>query len=65
MSDPTTGAAQRRRLVTLGVPPAELALLTDVDTWDDARSVAASVPGSAFAVEVGRVAARLEPAVLS
>ena len=48
MSHRTTSLHQRRVLRTLGLHPALLAPLVDVDTWDDAVSVAAAVPGGRF-----------------
>ena len=49
MSSPATGAAQRRRLVELGLGVATLPPLRDVDTIDDATAVAAAAPGTRFA----------------
>ena len=49
MSDPSTGAAQRARLVALGLATHDLPALRDVDTYEDARSVAAAAPGGRFA----------------
>jgi glycosyltransferase A (GT-A) superfamily protein (DUF2064 family) len=49
MSVPTTGEATRRRLDEAGLSVVELPRLRDVDTADDARAVAAGVPGSCFA----------------
>lgn len=49
MSTPSTGAIQRRRLTALGLRVATLPELRDVDRFDDARAVAADVPGSRFA----------------
>jgi hypothetical protein len=52
MSSPFTGAWQRARLTALGLSPAELPPLRDVDTIADAHAVAAAAPGSAFAGEL-------------
>jgi rSAM/selenodomain-associated transferase 1 len=49
MSDPSTGAAQRARLAALGLATHDLPALRDVDTFEDARSVAAAAPGARFA----------------
>ena len=49
MSRSTTGTQQRRRLEALGARVAEVDRLRDVDRVEDARAVAAEVPGSAFA----------------
>jgi hypothetical protein len=49
MSTVRTGRLQRARLDALGLRTAELPVLRDVDTIDDARAVAAGAPGSAFA----------------
>jgi glycosyltransferase A (GT-A) superfamily protein (DUF2064 family) len=49
MSSPTTGAAQRDRLVGAGLTVRELPPLRDVDTPDDARAVAAAAPHTRFA----------------
>ncbi len=58
MSEPATGAVQQSRLETLGLSPARLPALRDVDTIEDARTVAATTPGSRFAAAL----AELEPA---
>lgn len=50
MSSPTTGAAQLRRLVALGLRIQLLDELTDVDTIDAAHRVAWQAPDTAFAV---------------
>lgn len=44
-----TGALQRERLVLAGLPPYALPVLTDVDTVEDARTVAALAPDGRFA----------------
>ena len=49
MSSPATGAAQRRRLLELGLGIAILPPLRDVDTIDDATAVAALAPATRFA----------------
>jgi hypothetical protein len=46
-------------LAELGVAPTALPQQTDVDTWEDARAVAASAPRTRFAAEVATVSARL------
>jgi uncharacterized protein len=52
MSSPLTLAAQRRRLVSLGIARRELPELRDVDTFPDAVEVASSAPRSRFAREL-------------
>lgn len=49
MSADDTGARQLARLRELGYEPAELPVLRDVDSFEDARAVAALAPGSRFA----------------
>ena len=49
MSEAHTGVAQRARLAALGLATHYLPLLRDVDTYEDARSVAAAAPGGRFA----------------
>ena len=49
MSTPQTGADQRARLAELGLRTAQLATLRDVDTFDDATTVAALAPWTRFA----------------
>jgi uncharacterized protein len=49
MSAADTGARQRARLAELGLRVAELPPMRDVDTFDDALSVAGERPGSRFA----------------
>jgi uncharacterized protein len=61
MSVAHTGAAQRERLVGLGLPPHELDALLDVDDIASARAVAAAAPHTRFAralaaMELGAVA---------
>ncbi len=58
MSTATTGERQRARLHTLGLGVRSAPLLTDVDTFADALSVAATIPDSEF----GRAVARIERA---
>ncbi len=62
MSRDDTGACQRRRLDRLGLRTTMLPTLRDVDLIDDARAVAAAIPGSAFArtlMDVDRHAAAI------
>jgi rSAM/selenodomain-associated transferase 1 len=49
MSERHTGAAQRARLAVLGLATRHLPPLRDVDTFADARSVAAAAPRARFA----------------
>jgi uncharacterized protein len=49
MSTPWTGAVQRARLAAAGLRIRDLPVLTDVDTIDAAREVAALLPGTRFA----------------
>jgi glycosyltransferase A (GT-A) superfamily protein (DUF2064 family) len=49
MSTPETGAAQRDRLLSLGLTVADLPVLRDVDRPADAAAVAALAPGTRFA----------------
>jgi hypothetical protein len=58
MSDTGTGRAQRARLAELELQTTILPPLHDVDTFDDARLVAAAAPGTRFAA----VLDQLEPA---
>jgi glycosyltransferase A (GT-A) superfamily protein (DUF2064 family) len=60
MSTPTTGRDQLRRMRALGLSPAQLPTLTDIDTWPDARTVAEAIPDSRTARTVARVAGALE-----
>ncbi len=56
MSTPTTGLAQRRRLVDAGLAVAELPVLRDVDTAADAAAVAAcQAPGGRFAARLAEL----------
>jgi uncharacterized protein len=57
MSTARTGALQRARLARLGLRPAILAPLRDVDTFGDALAVAADAPGTRFAAELAEIAA--------
>jgi hypothetical protein len=59
MSHPTTFQAQRERLHALGLAVAELPLLRDVDTIEDARAVASAIPHSGFAATLASVSAAL------
>ena len=59
MSSPDTGRAQAAALERCGLRVAHLPRLRDVDTFEDARRVAAAVPGSRFAAAVGLVDVRL------
>ena len=55
MSTADTGARQQARLRALGSIPHLLPELRDVDTYDDARLVAALTPGSVFAAAFSAV----------
>ena len=59
MSSPLTLSTQRLRLDQLGLKVAELPRLRDVDSIDDARAVAATIPNSRFAAAL----AAMSPAV--
>ena len=65
MSAPRTGACQLDRLRTLGLCTTVLGAMHDVDEFDDARAVAAMVPGSRFAAAVGAAARTFQPALHS
>jgi uncharacterized protein len=52
MSRTDTGARQHARLTALGLRTAPLPVRTDVDTWDDAVTVARAAPGGRFAAAV-------------
>lgn len=54
-----TGALQRARLLAAGLAVADLPVLRDVDTADDAEAVAALAPSSAFAQRWTLVQARI------
>lgn len=54
-STASTGRLQRRRLVRAGLPVADLPVLRDVDTADDARAVAAGCPGTRFGALLARI----------
>ena len=56
MSSSRTGAVQRARLAILGLRPAILPPLRDVDTIEDALAVAAEAPDTRFATELAVVA---------
>lgn len=62
MSRDDTGARQLDRLHSLGLRVQLLAKLTDVDTVDTAREVAAAAPHTAFAAEFRRTVADAEVA---
>jgi uncharacterized protein len=55
MSSPSTGSEQLARLGALGLRPRLLPELRDVDDADDARAVAALLPGSRFAAVVDAI----------
>ena len=55
MSTVDTGARQQGRLRAIGSAPSLLPELRDVDTYDDARLVAALTPGSVFAAAFSAV----------
>jgi hypothetical protein len=59
MSRPTTFEAQWERLQGLGLSVAELPPLRDVDTIEDARAVASTIPHSGFAATLASVTAAL------
>ncbi|MGH3423968.1 MAG: TIGR04282 family arsenosugar biosynthesis glycosyltransferase [Nocardioidaceae bacterium] len=54
MSRPDTGTLTRAALVAEGATVADARTLSDVDTWHEARTVAALAPGTRFAAEVAR-----------
>ena len=56
MSADDTGSVQRARLEALGLRVADLPALRDVDTFEDARTVARLAPGSRFAAAVRALA---------
>ena len=59
MSVDDTGSRQLERLTQRGLIVDRVSTLTDVDRWDEARSVAAMAPHGHFARAVERVTARL------
>jgi hypothetical protein len=63
-STATTGAQQRHRLATLGFRTRHVPMLRDVDSFTDARLVAAALPGSRFAAAVAAVERGLVPSRL-
>lgn len=63
MSVPETAARQVQRLRAAGLGPGYLPTLRDVDTWDDARAVAAAAPRTRFASAVAALAVPAVPAV--
>jgi rSAM/selenodomain-associated transferase 1 len=62
MSSSRTGAVQRARLSILGLRPAILPPLRDVDTIEDALAVAAEAPDTRFATELAVIAEDLRVA---
>ncbi len=60
MSRADTGHRQLARLHELGLEPVTVDALCDVDTFDEAAAVAASLPGSATASAVAAVVDRLQ-----
>ena len=54
MSTARTGAVQRARMAELGLSPAILPPLRDVDTFEDALEVAAEAPDTRFATPLAR-----------
>jgi rSAM/selenodomain-associated transferase 1 len=62
MSSSRTGAVQRARLAILGLRPAILPPLRDVDTIEDALAVAAQAPDTRFATELAVIAEDLRVA---
>jgi uncharacterized protein len=61
MSRRTTSLHQRRRLRELGLHPALLTPLEDVDTWDEAVTVAQVAPDGRFGRLVLDIDRRIEP----
>jgi glycosyltransferase A (GT-A) superfamily protein (DUF2064 family) len=61
MSQPTTGLMQRRRAHELGLRPADLPPLLDVDDISSARQVAKLAPSSRFAKQLRELEPVLEP----
>lgn len=61
MSTANTGASQRARLHAAGLRVADLPLLRDVDTAEDAVAVACQAPWSRFAARVRELAPVLDP----
>ncbi|MFC0547199.1 TIGR04282 family arsenosugar biosynthesis glycosyltransferase [Kutzneria chonburiensis] len=61
MSQPDTGSRTLDALHDLGLHVSPLPMLSDVDTIDDARRVAASVPGSRFAAAVAAISTAGQP----
>ena len=58
MSEWQTGARQAQRLRELGLRTAMLPSLTDVDTIEDARTVARAVPNGHFAAALSALSSR-------
>lgn len=61
MSTDHTHVDQVRRLRELGLRHVDLPELLDVDTWEDARTVATAAPDADFARAVGEITDLLEP----
>lgn len=61
MSTPATGACQLARLEALGLRVDLLAVRRDVDTWDDACSIAGSHPHLGFSAAVRAIGRGTEP----
>lgn len=59
MSDDRTGAQQLERLRALGLAPARLVVLRDVDVIDDARAVAGLAPATHFAAALAVIEPRI------
>jgi rSAM/selenodomain-associated transferase 1 len=59
MSSDRTGAVQRAQMALLGLHPRVLVPLTDVDTFEDAQTVADEAPMTRFAAELIAVSATL------
>jgi hypothetical protein len=55
MSTSDTGRLTRCALIAQGLRIAELPVLSDVDIWESALTVAQAVPGSRFAAAVASV----------
>jgi uncharacterized protein len=55
MSTPDTGRLTRLALTAHGLRVADLPMLSDVDTWEEAIAVAGGLPGSQFAAAVAGV----------
>jgi rSAM/selenodomain-associated transferase 1 len=64
-SRPTTGSRQWQRLATLGLRVRSMPVLRDVDSYADAREVAATIGGSRFATALATVERTLQPHCLA